>query len=146
MSAGSTPFPKEFGRRLLEYEAASRKAADLDDDSAAFGVCDKLRARLGPFMGVAGYTALLRRALALAAMEVPWLRALQISADGSLRGLDEQETLLAAPSAAAEGEVVLVGHLLGLLVLFIGPALTLQMLHDVWPKWAFVIAEEKEVL
>jgi hypothetical protein len=38
------------------------------------------------------------------------------------------------PRAIAEGEVVLVADLLGLLVTFIGPALTVQLLGDVWPN------------
>jgi hypothetical protein len=45
-----------------------------------------------------------------------------------------------------EGEVVLIGHLLGLLVILIGPALTLQLLHDVWPDWTITPFEEKEAL
>ena len=37
--------------------------------------------------------------------------------------------------AVIEGEASLVGQLLGLLVIFIGSALTLQLIHDIWPKW-----------
>jgi hypothetical protein len=35
---------------------------------------------------------------------------------------------------ATHGERVLVAHLLGLLVTFIGPALTRRLLQDIWPK------------
>jgi hypothetical protein len=50
------------------------------------------------------------------------------------------------PSEVMEGEVVLVGHLLGLLVLFIGPALTIQLVHQVWPDWTMtILGEEKDL-
>jgi hypothetical protein len=46
----------------------------------------------------------------------------------------------------AGGEVVLVGHLLGLLVLFIGPALTIQLVHQVWPEWTMTTLDEENDL
>lgn len=133
---------REFARRLLAYEAASGKPANAKD-SAAFRVCEKLRGPLGKLMGVEGFRALLSRALALAGAEVPWLRALQIKTDGSLEGLDELEAKLDS-SAVANGEVVLVGQLLALLVMFIGPALTQGLLHDIWPRWTIEILEKEE--
>ena len=142
MPAGATPMPKEFARQLLEYEAALGKRAD-PKHSAAFGVCEKLRVPLGRLMGAAGYSSLLSRALVLAGAEAPWLRELLVNADGTVEGLDETEAGLEKDSAA-EGEVFLVGHLLGLLVTFIGPALTLQLLHDIWPKWAIKVFENEE--
>jgi hypothetical protein len=132
MPNSATPKLKGFARRLLAYEAASGEPADAKD-SAAFRVCEQLRGPLGKLMGVGGFRALLSRALALAGAEVPWLRALHIKADGSLDGLEELEAKLDS-RAVAEGEVVLAAQLLGLLLTFIGPALTLRMLHDIWPK------------
>jgi hypothetical protein len=73
------------------------------------------------------------RALTLTGAEVPWLRALQIQADGSLAGLGDLEAKNEL-RAVTEGEAVLAAQLLGLLVTFIGPALTLRLLHDIWPK------------
>ena len=61
------------------------------------------------------------------------MRALHIKADGSLEGLEKLEVKLDSREVA-EGELVLVSHLLGLLVTFIGPALTLGLLRDIWPK------------
>jgi hypothetical protein len=61
------------------------------------------------------------------------LCALQVNPDGSLKGLHELEAKLDS-RLVAEGQVVLLSELLGLLVTFIGPALTLQLLQDVWPK------------
>ncbi len=131
MSNSATPKPKEFARRLLAYEAASGKPADAKD-SGVFRVCEKLREPLGKLLGVGGFRSLLSRALALAGAEVPWLRALHIKADGSLEGPDELEAKLDS-RAVAEGEVALAAQLLGLLVTFIGPALTQRLLQDIWP-------------
>lgn len=122
---------KEFVRRLLAYEAVSGRLAEAKD-SAAFRVCEKLRGPLGRLMGVGGFRSLLSRALALASAEVPWLHALRIKTDGSLEGLDELEAKFDS-HAVAEGEVVLLSRLLGLLVTFIGSALTLRLLRDIWP-------------
>ncbi len=132
MSNSATPKLREFTRRLLAYEVASGKPANAKD-SAAFRVCEELRQPLGKLLGIGGFRALLARALAVAGAEVPWLRALQIKADGCWEGLNELEGKL-DPRAIAEGEVVLVSQLLALLVTFIGSALTLPLLHDIWPK------------
>jgi hypothetical protein len=137
--------PKEFARRLLEFEAATGGSSS-SDIAAAFAVCDKLSGPLSKLMGVAGYSTLLRRASVLAGAEIPWLRALKISSNGSLAGMAEQNTMPSDPAEVMEGEVVLIGHLLGLLVILIGPALTLQLLHDVWPDWTITPFEEKEAL
>jgi len=65
--------PKEFARQLLAYEAASGKRAG-PKQSAAFGICEKLRVRLGSVMGVGGYSAapqqLLERACFLSTSDV----------------------------------------------------------------------------
>ena len=39
-----------------------------------------------------------------------------------------------ADAEIAEGEAVLVAQLIGLLVTFIGEALTLHLLHEAWPE------------
>jgi hypothetical protein len=132
MSNSNVPEMREFALRLLAYESASGKPANAKY-SVTFRVCEKLRMQLSKTTGVGGFSALLSRALALAGEEAPWLRKLQIDSDGSLKGLHELEAKLDS-SLVAEGQVVLLTQLLGLLVTFIGPALTLQLLQDVWPK------------
>jgi hypothetical protein len=62
--------------------------------------------------------------LTLAQRESPALRAWEVKADGSLEVLNGE----AVPSGA-----VLIAHLIGLMITFIGEALTLRLLHDVWP-------------
>ncbi len=126
---------KVFAERLLVYEAKAGNCPG-PNESAAFRVCEKLRQPLEKFLGVAGFRALFSRALALANGEVPWLRALHIKADGSLEDLGELVAKLGEDEIAS-GEIVLVARLLDLLVTFIGPALTLGLIRDVWPKAAF---------
>jgi len=132
MPVSTAPKLKQFARRLLEWEAAPGEPADVRE-TAAFRVCEKLRGPLGKLMGIAGFRSLFSRALTLAGTEVSWLRVLQIKADGSLEGLQELEVKLNSRTAD-EGEIVLVARLLGLLVTFIGPALTVRLLHDAWPE------------
>lgn len=125
---------KQFARRLLAHEASSSKSAAAHTPTA-FRVCEKLRKPLGKLLGLGGFRALLLRAQALAGMEVPWLLALQLKADGSIEGLDELEKKFKSP-AIAQGEIVLVAQLLALMTTFIGAELTLRLLHDIWPELA----------
>jgi hypothetical protein len=130
----TTPaMPTGFARRLLAFEVASGNPSGAQD-SAAFRVSEKLRGPLARLLGIDSFRSLLSRAQALAGAEVPWLINLEIKTDGSWQELSGLQVKLDA-DAIAEGEVFLVGQLLGLLVIFIGPALTLQVVHDIWPKW-----------
>lgn len=126
---------KRFAQRLLVHENRSGKATG-SDKAAMFRICEKLRVSLGKLMGVAGYRSLFSRAMALAGADVPWLRGLHVGADGTLEGLAELKSKLTAEQIG-EGEVALVAQLLELMVTFIGPALTLQLLRDVWPEADF---------
>ena len=145
MSAGDTAIPREFARRLVAYEAAASRST-ASEINAASVVCEKLREPLGKMMGVEGYATLLRRAAVLAGAEIPWLRALKIGSNGSLAGMSEQNSMPSDQTEVAGGEIVLVGHLLGLLVLFIGPALTIQLVHQVWPEWTMTTVDEENDL
>ncbi len=126
---------KVFAERLLVYEAKAGNCPG-PNESAVFRACEKLRQPLEQLLGVAGFRALFSRALALAGGEVSWLRALHIKADGSLEGLAELEAKLPADEIA-RGELALVTRMLELLVTFIGPALTLRLIQEVWPKADF---------
>ena len=130
MTESPIAIPKEFAQRLLGFEKALGKTDG--ENRAVFRVCEKLRGPLGKRLGIDGFRSLLARAQILAGAEVSWILTLTIGADGSLDG---PKAKLNARTVA-EGEVVLVGHLLALLVLLIGPAVTLQLLHDAWPGWA----------
>ena len=99
---------------------------------AAFRESEQLRPQLAALMGNGGFRALLARALTLAAMQVSWLRLVQVKADGSLEVSDEGEKQ-ADPVQLAEGRVVLLAKLLELLAAFIGEKLTLRLVKETWP-------------
>ena len=123
---------RHFAKRLIVYETRGDKSSKTEK-TAAFPVPENLRPQLASLMGEGGFRALLARALALAAAEVSWLRAVQVKADGTLAGLEELPAQF-DPDELLEGRVVLLAQLLGLLVAFIGEKLTLRLMREVWPK------------
>lgn len=123
---------RDLAERLITYEARGRKKSN-GENSAAFGVCEKLRPHFATVMGTAGFRTLLSRALTLATGQVPWLSAVQVKADGTLEGLEELRPQL-APEEIAEGRVALLAQLLGLLVAFIGESMTVRLVREVWPQ------------
>ncbi len=128
----ATPQMRDFAKRLIAYETLVNKSS-ATKTPAVFHVCEKLRPHLATLAGNGGFRALLARALALAAAEVPWLRAVQVNADGALEGGEELHAQL-DPNQFFEGRVVLLAQLLGLLVAFIGENLTLRLVREAWPK------------
>ena len=122
MRSADTPTTRELAQRLLAYEEVEADSA-LADTHAVCLVCDKLRRPLTTLAGVAGFRSLLARALTLAKRESPVLGAWEVQADGSLQGLNGE---------AGESGDVLIAHLIGLMITFIGESLTLRLLHDVW--------------
>ena len=96
---------------------------------------ERLRPHLATLMGNGGFRALFARALVLACEEVPWLRQVQVNADGTLDGLEASHAGL-TPAQFREGRVVLLAHLLGLLVALIGPGLTSRLVGEIWPQLA----------
>lgn len=129
------PQLKEFVRQLMDYEAAVNTHPGLQQ-RPAFRVCEKLRQPLSRLAGTAGFRSLLSRALALANDEFHWLKALHVKADGSLEGLDDPQPQ-DATGDVSEGEIVLVAHLIGLLMTFIGKGLTLRLVQEAWPEGVF---------
>lgn len=122
----TTPAIMELARRLIAFEA-TRNPSD-GAVGAALRACETLRGPLTKFVGVAGFRSLVSRALAIAKAECPSLGPVRVGPDGSLDGLEGVEQ----DRDADEGAVV-VGHILGLLVTFIGEPLTLRLVHDAWP-------------
>jgi hypothetical protein len=138
---------RDLAQWLIACETGGNKSSETKFP-AAFQVCEKLRPPLATLMGNAGFRALLSRALAVAHAEVGSLRAVQVKADGSLEGLDGPEARV-TPEEMAEGGIVLVAQLLGLLVAFIGENLTLRMVREVWPNlrlnhWDFGKGDKNE--
>ena len=128
----SLPESRHLAQRILAYEAVAGK----NSESAAFRVFAKLRRPLITLAGVAGFRSLLSRALTLARAEAPSLSAVQVAADGSLKGLDELEPQT-GKEQARDGGAILIAQLIGLLRTFIGEGLTLRLVQDVWPEAAF---------
>jgi len=126
------PTIRDLAGRLIALEATDSKSSSTTVPTA-FVACEKLRPSLATVLGNVGFSALLSRALALAATEVKWLGAVQVDAGGALEGLAEPQTTV-SPAESARGGVVLLAQLLGLLATFLGGDLTLRLVRDVWPK------------
>lgn len=125
------PNLRQFARRLLALEAAAPEASG-SSDFAALRVCEKLRRHLTRLTGVAGFRSILGRVLALACDEAPWVTSLKVAPDGGLKGLEEIQAKVSR-SALNQGGVILIAHLIGLLVTFIGEALTFNLVQEAWP-------------
>jgi hypothetical protein len=131
----ATAHMRDFAKRLIALEEKMHKASKARP-LAGFYVCEKLRPPLATLMGNAGFHSLLSRALLLAQGEVAWLRAVHVNADGSLDEMAELDRQLDSQQIA-EGRVVLLAQLLGLLVAFIGEDLTMRLAREIWPNLLF---------
>ena len=130
------PQIRDLANRLVTYEAAAGKASERVE-SAALRVYEKLRGRLTALAGVAGFHSLAIRAMAQARSGAPGLWAVEVAPDGSLKGRGESEPPVdVVNDLAGEGGAVLIGRLLGLLLIFLGEALTLNLISDLWPDAA----------
>jgi hypothetical protein len=129
---------RDLAHRLLTYEAGSGKTSE-SKEATTLRVYEKLRQSLGVFAGSAGFQSLASRALALAKSEAPSLSAARVSADGSLQSLGEFEAQIDIDKdrddeyPAGERGTILIARLLGLLLIFLGKALTLSLLLNAWP-------------
>jgi hypothetical protein len=131
---------RDLAHRLLTYEAVDSKTSE-PVESVAIRVYEKLRQCICEFGGVASFQSLAFRALTQAKAEAPGLWAVQIAADGSLRGLGEFDSqpgefepqLGSYKDQTSEGGVVLVARILGLLLIFLGETLTFSLLRTAWP-------------
>ena len=127
----STPDMRLIAKCLIAYEARENKSSE--SETAAFLIVEKLRPHLTTLMGSAGFRALFSRAVSLASADIPELEAITVNADGSLKGVEKVEAQL-SPQEISESRVMLLAHLLGLLVAFIGASLTIALVREVWPK------------
>jgi hypothetical protein len=136
------PEIRDLAQCLLTYEAIAGNASE-SMEAMTLRVYEKLRQSLGVFAGAAGFYSLASRALALARAEAPSLNAARVAEDGSLEGLEEFKPEInidkhrAGEDHAGDEGVILIARLLGLLLVFLGEALTLRLLKDAWPDAAF---------
>jgi len=119
----------------LIAEEVQLGGAPANAGRAALRVCEKMRVPVGTCMGLVGFRSLLRRALSIAKNDVPWLAKIRVADDGSFAFSAEVETEIDS-AAGAEGGAALLSQFLQLLLTFIGEALTLRLVHVVWPKSA----------
>jgi hypothetical protein len=130
------PEMRDLAQRLLTYEANAASTSESVEPTT-LRVYEKLRQSLGELAGAAGFQSLASRALTLARSEVPSLSAVQVAADGNLQGM----SAIGLPTdiemdRVHEGGVVLISRLLGLLCIFLGEALTMNLVRDMWPDAA----------
>jgi hypothetical protein len=126
------PMPPHKTRDLalsLVAREADASATSLQTKPATVRVYERLRRQLGAPVGVDGFQALASRALALAKSESPRLSAVQVTANGDLRGLGEIESHMEADENGEAG-IILIAQLLGLFLTFLGEATTLRLIED----------------
>ena len=119
---------RDLARSLVASEADA-STTSLHPEPATVRVYERLRRQLGSPVGVDGFQALAARALALAKSQSPRLGAVQVTADGGLRGLGEIESQTDADEDGEAG-IILIAQLLGLFLTFLGEATTLRLIED----------------
>jgi hypothetical protein len=126
---------------LLTQEAKTETPPE-EEAHAMCRACEKLRQPLSTLAGAAGYRSLISRALTLAQRKAPALRGMEVKADGSLEwstAIKHQDDT----EEAARAKIVLMEQLLVLLTAFIGQALTLRLVRDVWPDAPFQVTNSE---
>jgi hypothetical protein len=127
------PETRDLAQRLLIYEADGGNTSE-PVESAALRVYEKLRQSLGELAGTAGFQSLASRALTLARSEDPSIGAVRVTADGNLEGMSTIEPPInMEKDRVHEVGVIFISRLLGLLLIFLGEALTMNLVRDVWP-------------
>ena len=118
----------DLARSLVASEADAA-ITTLHTEPATVRVYERLRRQLGAPVGVDGFQAIASRALALARLESPRLSAVQVTADGGLRGLEEVDSRTNTDEAGETG-IILIAQLLGLFLTFLGEVTTLRLIED----------------
>ena len=122
---------RAWARQLVALEAGRSAALPDGLPQAVVRVGEKVRVSLIRLVGEDGFTALIRRALALARTDAADLQTVKIEADGRLEGIEE---LAAEGESGIETATTLIAHVLGLLVVFIGVHLTRRLVREIWPE------------
>jgi len=124
---------RDWARHLLAYEASATTTSP-QTESPTFVVYEKIRERLCPLVGVDGFQVLAARALKLAKSKTPRLDAVQVTAEGCLRGFGELEPQTGLDKDQdSEAGVIFIAYLFGLFLTFLGPATTQRLVQDVFP-------------
>lgn len=118
---------RDLARSLVAREAKSDTSL-LQTELASVRVYERLRRQLGAPVGTEAFQTLATRALALARSESPRLNAVQIMANGGMRGLGDGESQ--TNSDENEAGIILIAQLLGLFLTFLGEPTTLRLIED----------------
>jgi hypothetical protein len=127
----AAPVTRNLARRLLAYERLTATTL-VDPKPAIVRLYEKLREQLFAPLGAAGFRVLASRALTLAKSKAPGLATIQVRADGFLQGLEELE-LPTGAHQENEVEVVFIEQFFDLFLNFLGDALTMQLVEDIYP-------------
>jgi len=122
-----TPKVAALAHELVLYEAATLSGSEATAFGAIHAI-QKLGCAVRTLAGTAGFRSLLTRALILAQDKFPYLSAMRVKPDGSLKPCTS-----ISPREHADGTELVLARLLGLLVTFIGESLTLNLVIAAWP-------------
>ena len=126
-----TPELRIFASRIVAFDKKENESSENKMPGGCLA-SEKLRPHLATLMGSIGFNALLTRSLTLAKADVSWLSAVHVRADGTFEGFEGLERRV-DPVEFFEGCVILLAHLLGLLIAFIGEDLTFRLVREGWP-------------
>ena len=121
---GVSAATRDLAERLLAYEDALDRTLQ-GGISDTCHVCEKLRGSLEILLGPDAYSSLATQALALAQLEAPALAPVQVTDNGSIKGLTGE---------AIKENGILVAHMIHLMERFIGATVTRWLLNDIWPN------------
>jgi len=120
---------RALAEMLIATQSAGQKSIAIH--GSIFSIAD-MRPNLVSLMGTGGFDALISHALTSARIEKPWLSEIRSKRDGTFDGLESAHSKLNA-AEFHEGYVVLVTHVLQLLVQFLGPGVTREIVRKTWP-------------
>jgi hypothetical protein len=123
------PLIRDWARRLIASEVDA-DAPSEQTELATLRAYEKLRRQLCAPVGADAFQALASRALSLAKSQVPRLSAVQVTANGGLRGLGEVEFQMDTDEDGEVG-IILIAQLLGLFLTLLGEAATVRLIEGV---------------
>ena len=123
------PLIRDWARRLI----ASEVDADAHSEQTEFATLrayEKLRRQLCAPIGADAFQALASRALSLAKSQFPRPSAVQLTANGGLRGFGEVEFQMDTDEDGEVG-IILIAQLLGLFLALLGEAALVRLIESV---------------
>jgi hypothetical protein len=121
------PMIREWARMLIASEVDAAPPSG-QAEPATVRVYEKLRLQLCAPVGVDGFQALASRALSLAKSQAPRLSAVQVTANGGLRGLDQVKSQMGTDEDVEVG-IILIAQLLGLFLTLLGETATIRLIE-----------------